>query len=158
MEPGPFIVVTGHDLHDLEQLLEQTDGRGVNVYTHGEMLPAHAYPQLARHPQLKGNFGTAWQNQRIEFDGIPAPVLFTTNCLMPPKASYADRVYVTGPVAYPDAIRVPRGPDGRKDFSGLIDRAIELGGYDEFRPQSGVNGGHARHHGLRPRRDPGCGR
>ncbi len=141
VEPGPFIVVTGHDLHDLEQLLEQTDGRGVNVYTHGEMLPAHAYPQLARHPQLKGNFGTAWQNQRIEFDGIPAPVLFTTNCLMPPKASYADRVYVTGPVAYPDAIRVPRGPDGRKDFSGLIDRAIELGGYDEFRPQSGVNGG-----------------
>jgi hydroxylamine reductase len=85
IEPGPFIVVTGHDLLDLKMLLEQTEGTGVAVYTHGEMLPAHGYPELAKYPQLKGNFGTAWQNQRIEFDGIPAPVLFTTNCLMPPQ-------------------------------------------------------------------------
>lgn len=85
VEPGPFIVVTGHDLRDLKLLLEQTAGRGVNVYTHGEMLPAHAYPELKKYPHLKGNFGTAWQNQQREFDGIPAPILFTTNCLMPPK-------------------------------------------------------------------------
>ncbi|MCL2323775.1 MAG: hydroxylamine reductase, partial [Oscillospiraceae bacterium] len=84
VEKGPFIIVTGHDLHDLEMLLEQTDGKGVNVYTHGEMLPAHGYPELKKHPQLKGNFGTAWQNQQREFDDVPAPILFTTNCLMPP--------------------------------------------------------------------------
>ncbi|MCL2493591.1 MAG: flavin reductase, partial [Clostridiales bacterium] len=82
VEKGPFIVVTGHDLHDLEMLLEQTDGKGVNVYTHGEMLPAHGYPLLKKHPQLKGHYGTAWQNQQIEFKNLPAPILWTTNCLM----------------------------------------------------------------------------
>ena len=141
VEPGPFIVVTGHDLRDLEQLLEQTDGRGVNVYTHGEMLPAHAYPLLKAHPQLKGNFGTAWQNQRSEFDGLPAPVLFTTNCLMPPKASYKDRVFTTGVVRFEGCAHVEAGADGRKDFSVVIDRAIELGGYGEFHAQEGINGG-----------------
>ena len=74
--------------YDLKQLLEQTEGKGVNIYTHGEMLPAHAYPKLKKYPQLKGNFGTAWQNQQKEFDDMPGAVLFTTNCLMPPKASY----------------------------------------------------------------------
>ena len=141
VEAGPFIVVSGHDLHDLAQLLEQTDDRGVNVYTHGEMLPAHAYPELNKHLQLKGNFGTAWQNQQKEFADIPAPVLFTTNCLMPPKASYADRVFVTGVVGYPELERVEERADGTKDFSKLIDKAIELGGYPEFQPQAGVNGG-----------------
>lgn len=89
VEKGPFIVVTGHDLYDLKQLLEQTKDKGINIYTHGEMLPAHAYPELKKYPHLKGNFGTAWQNQQKEFANMPAPVLFTTNCLMPPKASYA---------------------------------------------------------------------
>ena len=141
IEPGPFIVVTGHDLRDLDQLLEQTDGRGVNVYTHGEMLPAHAYPLLKAHPQLKGNFGTAWQNQRREFDGIPAPVLYTTNCLMPPKASYKDRVFTTGVVRFEGCTHVEAAPDGTKDFSSVIERALELGGYGAFEPQAGINGG-----------------
>jgi hydroxylamine reductase len=98
IEKGPFIVITGHDLYDLQQLLEQTKDKGVNVYTHGEMLPAHAYPKLKAYPQLKGNFGTAWQNQQKEFAAIPAPILFTTtaSCLRrtatatacsPPKSS-----------------------------------------------------------------------
>lgn len=141
VEPGPFVVVTGHDLNDLDQLLEQTDGRGVNVYTHGEMLPAHAYPRLKAHPQLKGNFGGAWQTQQADFANIPAPVVFTTNCLMPPKASYADRVYATGPVAYPGMARVPEDAAGRKDFSAVIDRALELGGYGERQERAGINGG-----------------
>ena len=97
VEKGPFIVVTGHDLHDLKLLLEQTAGKGVNIYTHGEMLPAHGYPELKKYPHLKGNFGTAWQNQQKEFANLPAPILLTTNCLMPPKASYADRVYTRTP-------------------------------------------------------------
>lgn len=141
IEPGPFIVVTGHDLRDLEQLLEQTDGRGVNVYTHGEMLPALAYPELKRHPQLKGNFGTAWQNQQKEFADIPAPVLWTTNCLMPPKDSYADRVFTTELVAWPGATHIPADEDGRKDFSPVIERALELGGYPERHEATGINGG-----------------
>lgn len=141
IEAGPFIVVTGHDLGDLSQLLEQCEGRGVNVYTHGEMLPAHAYPELARYECLKGNFGTAWQNQRTEFDGIPAPVLFTTNCLMIPKASYADRVFTTGNVEFPNTPHIVADAEGKKDFSAVIKQAIELGGYGEFRPQTGINGG-----------------
>ena len=98
---GPFIVVSGHDLEDLYQLLEQTKGTGVNVYTHSEMLPAHGYPELRKYPQLAGNFGTAWQNQQKEFDNLPAPILMTTNCLMPPRPSYADRIYTTSVVGYP---------------------------------------------------------
>ena len=141
VEAGPFVVITGHDLHDLDMLLEQTDGRGVNVYTHGEMLPAHAYPRLKAHPQLKGNFGGAWQEQQSEFAGIPAPVVFTTNCLMPPRASYADRVFTTGPVAYPGMARVAELEDGRKDFSAVIEKAIELGGYAEPQQRTGINGG-----------------
>ncbi len=138
--PGPFIVVTGHDLHDLAMLLEQTDGKGVAVYTHGEMLPCHAYPELKKHPQLKGNFGTAWQNQQKEFDGIPGAVLFTTNCLMPPKASYADRIYSTSVVGYPGMVHIPES-DGKKDFSPVIAKALELGGYPDGRKMTGINGG-----------------
>ena len=93
VEKGPFIVITGHDLYDLRLLLEQTESTGVNIYTHGEMLPAHGYPALKKYPHLKGNVGTAWQNQRKEFANLPAPVLFTMNCLMPPKSSYMDRVF-----------------------------------------------------------------
>jgi len=137
IEPGPFIVVSGHDLKDLQLLLEQTDGKGINVYTHGEMLPAHGYPLLKKHPQLKGNFGTAWQNQQKEFDGIPAPVLFTTNCLMPPRPSYADRVFTTEVVEYPSLVHI----DEDKDFSPVIAKALELGGYPEKHRMTGINGG-----------------
>ena len=137
VEKGPFIVVTGHDLKDLQLLLEQTAGKGINIYTHGEMLPAHAYPKLKEYPHLKGNFGTAWQNQQKEFDNLPAPILFTTNCLMPPKASYADRVYTTEVVAFPGATHI--GED--KDFTSVINKALELGGYREEQRFHGINGG-----------------
>ena len=137
VEKGPFIVVSGHDLHDLKLLLEQTEGKGVNIYTHGEMLPAHGYPELKKYAHLKGNFGTAWQNQQREFADIPAPVLFTTNCLMPPKASYADRVFTTAVVSYPELTHI--GED--KDFTPVIEKALELGGYNEDKPFIGINGG-----------------
>lgn len=137
VEKGPFIVITGHDLHDLKLLLEQTAGKGVNIYTHGEMLPAHGYPELKKYAHLKGNFGTAWQNQQREFADIPAPVLFTTNCLMPPKASYADRVFTTAVVSYPELTHI--GED--KDFTPVIEKALELGGYNEDKPFTGINGG-----------------
>lgn len=137
IEKGPFIVITGHDLKDLELLLQQTDGKGINIYTHGEMLPAHAYPLLKKHPQLKGNFGTAWQNQQKEFDQIPAPILFTTNCLMPPRKSYADRVFTTEVVSYPEIQHI----GSNKDFTPLIEKALELGGYTEDHPMTGINGG-----------------
>jgi hydroxylamine reductase len=134
---GPFIIVTGHDLLDLKKLLEQTEGKGISIYTHGEMLPAHGYPELRKYAHLRGNYGTAWQNQRNEFDGVPAPILYTTNCLMRPKDSYADRVYTTGPVAYPNAVHI--GED--KDFTPVIAKALELGGYKEDVQMTGVNGG-----------------
>ena len=137
IEKGPFIVVSGHDLHDLKLLLEQTEGKGINIYTHGEMLPAHGYPELKKYSHLKGNFGTAWQNQQREFASLPAPVLFTTNCLMPPKASYADRVFTTAMVSYPEITHI--GED--KDFTPVIEKALELGGYTEDKPFTGINGG-----------------
>ena len=137
VEKGPFIVISGHDLRDLKLLLEQTEGKGVNVYTHGEMLPAHGYPELKKYAHLKGNFGTAWQNQQKEFASLPAPVLFTTNCLMPPRASYSDRVFTTSVVSYPEMARI--GED--KDFTPVIKKALELGGYSEDKHFTGVNGG-----------------
>lgn len=141
IEKGPFIVVTGHDLHDLYLLLEQTKDKGINIYTHGEMLPAHAYPELHKYPHLKGHFGTAWQNQQKEFKDLPAPVLFTTNCLMPPRDSYKDRVFTTSVVAYPGAVHITEDENGNKDFSQLIDKAIELGGYPEDKRMTGISGG-----------------
>jgi hydroxylamine reductase len=140
IEKGPFIVITGHDLHDLKQLLEQTEGKGINIYTHGEMLPAHAYPELKKYPHLKGNFGTAWQNQQKEFDSIPAPVLYTTNCIMPPRPSYADRIFTTDVVGYPGLNHIA-GENGVKDFTPVINKALELGGWQEDRTFTGVNGG-----------------
>ncbi len=137
VEKGPFIVISGHDLKDLQLLLEQTEGKGINIYTNGEMLPAHAYPKLKAYPHLKGNFGTAWHNQQKEFADIPAPVLFTTNCLMPPKSSYADRVFTTEVVSYPGVTHI--GED--KNFTPVIEKALELGGYQEDREFTGINGG-----------------
>lgn len=138
IEKGPFIVVSGHDLHDMKLLLEQTKDKGVNIYTHSEMLPAHGYPKLKAYPQLKGNFGTGWQNQQTEFHNIPAPILFTTNCIMPVRQSYCDRVFTTSIVSYPELVHI--GDD--KDFTPVIKKAIECGGYDEDREMTGMNGGH----------------
>ena len=137
VEKGLFIVITGQDLYDLKLLLEQTKDKGINIYTHGEMLPAHAYPALKKYPHLKGNFGTAWQNQQKEFANIPAPVLYTTNCLMPVKESYADRVFTTEVVSYPEMVHI--GED--KDFTPVIEKALELGGYKEDTAFTGINGG-----------------
>lgn len=144
VEKGPFIVISGHDLYDLNKLLEQTAGLGINIYTHGEMLPAHGYPNLKKHPHLKGNFGTAWQNQQKEFENIPAPVLFTTNCLMPPKASYADRVFTTEVVSYPQIKHIGE----EKDFTPVIKKALELGGYEEDTVFTGINGGNEVYTGF----------
>ena len=137
VEKGPFIVITGHDLYDLKLLLEQTEGKGIHIYTHGEMLPAHAYPELKKYSHLKGNFGTAWQNQQKEFANLPAPILYTTNCLMPVKESYADRVFTTEVVSYPGMVHI--GED--KDFTPVIEKALELGGFAEDTVFTGINGG-----------------
>lgn len=137
IEKGPFIIITGHDLRDLKLLLEQTKDKGINIYTHGEMLPAHAYPELKKYPHLKGNFGTAWQNQQKEFANVPGAILFTTNCLMPVKPSYADRVFTTSVVSYPEMIHI----GGEKDFTPVIKKALELGGYPEDEYRTGINGG-----------------
>lgn len=137
IEPKPFIIISGHDLRDLALLLEQTKDKGVNVYTHGEMLPCHAYPELKKYPHLKGHFGTAWQNQRVEFDNVPAAILFTTNCIMPVKDSYKDRVFTTSVVGYPEVVHI----DENKDFLPVIKKALELGGYKQERKMTGINGG-----------------
>ena len=137
VEKGPFIVVTGHDLKDLQLLLEQTEGKGINIYTHGEMLPAHAYPELKKYSHLKGNFGTAWQNQQKEFDSIPGAILYTTNCLMPVKPSYADRVFTTEVVSYPEIVHIGE----EKDFTPVIEKALALGGYTKDQHMTGINGG-----------------
>ncbi len=140
VEKGPFIVVTGHDLLDLKELLEQTEGKGINIYTHGEMMPAHSYPGLKKYAHLKGNYGTAWQNQQKEFNNLPAPVLYTTNCIMPPKESYIGNIYTTAVVGYPGVSHIP-DKDGKKDFTPLIKKALELGGWSEDKQFTGINGG-----------------
>ena len=137
IEKGPFIIITGHDLKNLQLLLEQTKDKGVNVYTHGEMLPAHAYPELKKYSHLKGNFGTAWQNQQKEFDNIPGAILYTTNCLMPVKPSYADRVFTTEVVSYPEIVHIGE----EKDFTPVIEKALALGGYTKDQHMTGINGG-----------------
>jgi hydroxylamine reductase len=123
---GPAIIISGHDLYDLEELLKQTEGTGVNVYTHGEMLPAHGYPGLKKYAHLAGHFGTAWQNQQREFDNVPAAVLFTTNCIQKPRDSYKDRVFTAGLVAWPGATHIMN-----RDFGPVIQKAKELGGFAE---------------------------
>lgn len=122
----PGILVSGHDLKDLEELLDQTAGVGVDVYTHSEMLPAHYYPAFKRHPHFVGNYGNAWWRQREEFASFNGPILFTTNCIVPPVdgAAYADRIYTTGSSGLPGAVHIPdRKEGGRKDFSTLIEHA-----------------------------------
>jgi hydroxylamine reductase len=131
IKKGPFIIISGHDLRDLEMLLKQTEGKGINIYTHGEMLPSHGYPELNKYPHLVGNFGSAWQNQQKEFDGIPGCILMTTNCLMKPKDSYKDRIFSTSVVGWDGITHISKDEDGNKDFSGIINKAIELGGFKE---------------------------
>ncbi|GAA0116331.1 hydroxylamine reductase [Clostridium senegalense] len=128
---GPFIIVSGHDLKDLEMLLEQTKDKGINVYTHGEMLPAHGYPNLNKYTHLVGNFGGAWQDQQKDFDNIPGCILMTTNCLMKPRDSYSDRIFTTSVVGWKNIKHIPKKNDGTKDFSEIINKALELGGFKE---------------------------
>ena len=131
IKKGPFIIVSGHDLRDLEMLLEQTEGKGINIYTHGEMIPSHGYPGLKKYPHLVGNFGSAWQNQQKEFDNIPGCILMTTNCLMRPRETYKDRIFTTSVVGWDGVKHIPKGKDGKKDFTEIINKALELGGYEE---------------------------
>ncbi|WP_291732634.1 hydroxylamine reductase [Clostridium sp.] len=131
IKKGPFIIVSGHDLKDLEMLLEQTEGKGINIYTHGEMIPSHGYPGLKKYPHLVGNFGSAWQNQQKEFDNIPGCILMTTNCLMRPRETYKDRIFTTSVVGWDGVKHIPKGKDGKKDFTEIINKALELGGYEE---------------------------
>lgn len=131
IKKGPFIIVSGHDLKDLEMLLEQTEGKGINIYTHGEMIPSHGYPGLKKYPHLVGNFGGAWQDQQKEFDNIPGCILMTTNCLMKPRETYKDRIFTTSVVGWDGVKHITKGKDGKKDFSEIINKALELGGYEE---------------------------
>lgn len=128
---GPFIIVSGHDLRDLEILLEQTEGKGINIYTHGEMLPCHGYPGLNKYSHLVGNYGSAWQNQQKEFNDIPGCILMTTNCLMRPRESYKDRIFTTNVVGWDGIKNIKIDENGTKDFSEIIDKALQLGGFIE---------------------------
>lgn len=119
----PGILVSGHDLKDLEMLLEQTQGTGVDVYTHSEMLPAHYYPAFQKYPNFVGNYGNAWWKQKEEFESFNGPILMTTNCIVPPKESYKDRLYTTGASGYPGCTHISENADGKKDFSAMIEHA-----------------------------------
>jgi hydroxylamine reductase len=123
---GKAIVVSGHDLLDLEELLKQTEGKGINVYTHGEMLPAHGYPELKKYPHLVGNYGDAWQNQVKEFDAFPGAILMTTNCIQKPRETYKGRIFTTGLVAMPGVEHV-----SQQDFSPVIEAALAAEGFVE---------------------------
>ena len=120
---NPGILISGHDLRDLEMLLEQTQGTGVDVYTHSEMLPAHYYPAFQKYPNFVGNYGNAWWKQKEEFESFNGPILMTTNCIVPPKDSYKNRLYTTGAAGYPGCKHIPGGIGEEKDFSALIAQA-----------------------------------
>ena len=131
LKKGPFIIVSGHDLKDLDMLLKQTEGKGINIYTHGEMIPSHGYPELKKYPHLVGNFGGAWQDQQKEFDNRPGCILMTTNCLMRPRDNYKDRIFTTSVVGWDGVKHIGKNENGEKDFSEIINKALELGGYEE---------------------------
>ena len=109
----PGILITGHDLKDLHQLLEQSEDSGIDIYTHGEMLPSNAYPALKKYPHLAGNYGSSWWHQKEEFEKFNGPVLVTTNCIIPPKAAYTDRLFTTGPAGFPGVKHIAASKDGR---------------------------------------------
>ncbi len=129
---GKCILVSGHDLEDLKLLLEATEGKGIDIYTHGEMLPAHGYPELKKYPHLFGNFGTAWQNQKKEFADFPGPILMTTNCIQEPQASYRGNIFTTGPVGWPGIKHLA------KDFTELINMALKMPGFDNTEDKGSV--------------------
>lgn len=131
IKKGPFIIVSGHDLKDLEMLLKQTEGLGINIYTHGEMLPSHGYEGLKKYKHLAGNFGGAWQDQQKQFDNLPGCILMTTNCLMRPRDTYKDRIYSTNVVGWDGIKYIEKKPDDEKDFSEIIKQSLELGGFTE---------------------------
>ncbi|HET6442102.1 MAG TPA: hydroxylamine reductase [Phycisphaerae bacterium] len=130
---GKAIVVSGHDLKDLEELLKQTEGTGINVYTHGEMLPAHGYPGLKKYPHLAGNYGGAWQDQQEEFDTFPGAILMTTNCIQKPRDSYIGRIFTSGLVAWPGVRHI-----GDRNFKPLIDAALAAPGFAEDAPEKTI--------------------
>ena len=136
---GKAILVSGHDLKDLEELLKQTEGKGIHVYTHGEMLPAHGYPELKKYPHLVGNYGGAWQDQRKEFDAFPGAILMTTNCIQRPQPSYFNRIFTTNLVAWPGVRHIV----GR-DFSPVIEAALDAEGFAEDAPEKSILVGFAR--------------
>jgi hydroxylamine reductase len=137
---GKCICVSGHDLKDLEALLKQTEGKGINVYTHGEMLPCHGYPELKKYKHLVGNYGGAWQDQRREFDEFPGAVLMTTNCIQKPKETYSNRIFTTGLVAWPGVRHI--GPD--RDFTPVIEAALAAEGFQEDTPEKTITVGFGR--------------
>ena len=130
---GKAIVVSGHDLKDLEELLKQTEGKGINVYTHGEMLPAHGYPGLKKYKHLVGNYGSAWQDQRDEFDEFPGAILMTTNCIQRPKDSYKDRIFTCGPTAWPGVAHI-----SDRNFAPVIEAALAAEGFSEDGPDKTI--------------------
>ena len=134
---GKCICVSGHDLKDLDELLEQTEGKGINVYTHGEMLPCHAYPELKKYKHLVGNYGGAWQDQRAEFDAFPGAILMTTNCIQKPKETYKGRIFTSGLVAWPGVRHI--GPD--RDFTPVIEAALAAPGFAEDAPEKTITVG-----------------
>jgi len=122
---GKAILISGHELNDIENLLKQTEGKGIHIYTHGEMLPCHAYPELKKYAHLVGHFGTAWQNQQKEFPRFPGAILFTTNCIQKPAASYKNNIFTTGLVAWPGVTHVEN-----EDFSPVIEKALSMPGFE----------------------------
>jgi len=136
---GKAILISGHDLKDLEELLKQTEGKGINIYTHGEMLPAHGYPELKKYKHLVGNYGSAWQNQREEFDKFPGAILMTTNCIQKPKESYKDRIFTTGLVAWPGVRHIED-----RDFAPVIEAALAEGGFTEDQSEKTILTGFGR--------------
>ena len=138
VKKGKAILVSGHNLRDLDDILKQTEGKGIYIYTHGEMLPCHGYPELKKYPHLVGHYGTAWQNQQKEFAQFPGSIVMTTNCLMPPRESYKDNLFTVGPVGWPGVTHIT----GR-DFSPAIERALELPGFPEDREGKTVTVGFA---------------
>ena len=137
---NPGILVSGHDLKDLEQLLEQTQGTGVDVYTHSEMLPAHYYPAFKKYSNFVGNYGNAWWKQKEEFESFHGPILMTTNCIVPPKESYKDRLYTTGATGFPGCKHITGGVGEKKDFSALIEHAKKCAPPEEIETGEIVGG------------------
>ncbi len=139
VKKGKAILISGHDLRDLEELLKQTEGKGISIYTHGEMLPAHGYPLLKKYPHFYGHYGTAWQNQFKEFSAFPGPILMTTHCIQRPQAAYKERIFTSGVVGWPDTVHIT----GR-DFSPVIASALQMPGFSEDREGKSVLTGFGR--------------